>query len=100
VGLETALALSLKLVQNQQLSLEDLILKMAKHPARILGINNDIIPGNPADLTLVDLEEKWVIDPEQFVSKSRNTPFTGMPVQGKAVAVMVDGGFVFKHRHA
>ncbi|MDT8378039.1 MAG: dihydroorotase [Desulfotignum sp.] len=100
VGLETALALSLKLVQNQQLSLEDLILKMAKHPARILGINNDIIPGNPADLTLVDLEEKWVIDPEQFVSKSRNTPFTGMPVQGKAVAAMVDGVFVFKGRHA
>jgi dihydroorotase len=100
VGLETALALSLKLVQNQQLSLEDLILKMAKHPARILGINNDIIPGNPADLTLVDLEEKWVIDPERFVSKSRNTPFTGMPVQGKAVAAMVDGVFVFKGRHA
>ncbi len=73
---------------------------MAKQPAGILGINNDIIPGNPADLTLIDLEENWVIDPGRFVSKSRNTPFTGMPVQGKAVAVMVDGIFVFGAGHA
>ncbi len=100
VGLETALPLSLKLVRDGHLSLADLVLKMAKQPAGILGINNDIIPGNPADLTLIDLEENWVIDPGRFVSKSRNTPFTGMPVQGKAVAVMVDGIFVFGAGHA
>jgi dihydroorotase len=100
VGLETALPLSLKLVQDGQLTLADLIWKMAKQPARILGFNNDLIPGNPADMTLIDLEEKWVIDPDRFVSRSRNTPFTGMPVQGRAVAVMVDGDFVFGPRHA
>lgn len=96
VGLETALPLSLKLVQDKWLTLDELIMKMAKHPARILGINNDIIPGNPADLTLIDLEDKGVIDPDRFVSKSRNTPFTGMAVQGTAVATMVNGTFVFE----
>ncbi|MEX1300644.1 MAG: dihydroorotase, partial [Desulfotignum sp.] len=58
----------------------------------------DIIPGNPADLTLIDLEEKGVIDPDRFVSKSRNTPFSGVAVQGSAVATMVDGIFVFDRR--
>jgi len=72
---------------------------MAKHPARILGIDNDIIPGNPADLTLIDLEETWVVDPDRFVSKSRNTPFTGRAVQGKAVATMVGGTLVFDQCH-
>jgi dihydroorotase len=100
VGLETALPLSLKLVQDGQLTLADLIWKMAKHPARILGLDNDLVPGNPADLTLIDLDKKWTIDPDRFVSRSRNTPFTGMPVQGRAVAVMVDGVFVFGPDHA
>ncbi len=87
--------MSLKLVQNNHLTLENLILKMAKNPAKILGFNNDITPGNPADLSLIDLKEKGVIDPARFVSKSRNTPFTGMTVQGRAAATMVDGIFVF-----
>ena len=99
VGLETALALSLKLVQDGHLTLADLVTRMAKHPARILGIDNDIIPGNPADLTLIDLEEKWVVDPDRFKSKSRNTPFTGRTVQGRAVATMVGGNLVFEHCH-
>jgi dihydroorotase len=99
VGLETALPLSLKLVQDGHLTLADLVTKMAKHPARILGIDNDIIPGNKADLTLIDLEEKWVVDPDRFVSKSRNTPFTGMTVQGRAVATMVGGTLVYDQRH-
>ncbi len=99
VGLETSLPLSLKLVQDNHLTLEDLIVKMAKNPARILGIDNDITPGNPADLTLIDLDETGMIDPARFISKSRNTPFSGMAVQGRAVATMVDGIFVYESRH-
>jgi dihydroorotase len=72
---------------------------MAKHPARILGINNDIIPGNKADLTLIDLDEKWVVDPDRFVSKSRNTPFAGTAVQGRAAATMVGGTLVYDRHH-
>jgi dihydroorotase len=99
VGLETALPLSLKLVQDGHLALPDLVRKMAKHPARILGINNDIIPGNKADLTLIDLDEKWVVDPDRFVSKSRNTPFAGTAVQGRAAATMVGGTLVYDRHH-
>jgi dihydroorotase len=96
VGLETALPLSLKLVQDNHLTLTDLVNKMAKNPARILGINNDLAPGNPADLTLIDLDAAFTVDPARFVSKSRNTPFTGMAVQGKARITMVGGRIVFE----
>jgi dihydroorotase len=97
VGLETALPLSLKLVQDGFLTLADLIAKMAKNPARILGIHNDITPGSKADLTLIDLESTYTINPARFVSKSTNTPFGGMAVQGRAVYTMVDGNIVFQH---
>jgi dihydroorotase len=97
VGLETSLPLSLKLVQDGFLTLEDLVRKMAKNPAQILGMNNDILPGSRADLTLIDPEKKYTIDPSRFVSKSRNTPFGGMAVQGRAAATMVDGKIVFQH---
>ncbi|MFO7912859.1 MAG: dihydroorotase [Desulfotignum sp.] len=95
VGLETSLPLSLHLVHSGALTLEELIRKMAKNPARILGINNDITPGSRADLTLIDLDEKITIDPAQFVSKSRNTPYGGMAGRGRAVCTMVDGKVVF-----
>jgi dihydroorotase len=97
VGLETALPLSLKLVQDGFLTLADLIAKMAKNPARILGLHNDITPGSKADLTLIDLESTYTINPARFVSKSTNTPFGGMAVQGRAVYTMVDGNIVFQH---
>jgi dihydroorotase len=96
IGLETALPLSLKLVHNGVLTLADLIRKMAKNPARILGLANDIAPGCRADLTLIDLESTYTIDPSRFVSKSRNTPFGGMPAQGRAVATLVDGEIVYQ----
>lgn len=96
IGLETALPLSLKLVHNGFLTLADLIRKMSKNPARILGVANDITPGSRADLTLIDMESTYTIDPSRFVSKSRNTPFGGMSVQGRAVTTLVDGEIVYQ----
>ncbi len=96
LGLETSLALSLKLVHNGDLSLEQLIMKMAKNPARIIGINNDIKPGNPADLTLIDSQYDHVIDPKSFKSKSRNTPFGGFKVKGCAFMTIVDGRIIYQ----
>ena len=98
VGLETALPLSLKLVQEGFLSLTDLIQKMSKQPARILGIDNDIKPGNPADLTLIDPDVCYKIDPAAFISKSRNTPFAGRQVQGETFLTMVDGRIVYQRK--
>lgn len=95
IGLETALPLSLKLVQDGHLSLEQLVKKMAKAPAQLLAVNNDIVPGNPADLTLIDPETEFTIDPVTFISKSRNTPFAGHQVKGAAVMTFVDGRSVY-----
>ncbi len=98
LGLETALPLSLALVEQGHLSLADLVDKMSKTPAKIMGLNNDIHPGNPADLTLIDLESTFTIDPGHFESKSRNTPFAGRGVKGEAVLTMVDGRIVYQQK--
>ncbi len=96
VGLETSLSLSLKLVQDGFLSLEELVIKMSKQPAKMLKIDNDIKKGNPADLTLIDPETRYKIDPAAFVSKCKNTPFAGRRVKGEAFLTMVDGRVVYQ----
>jgi len=95
VGLETSLSLSLKLVQDGFLSMEALINKMAKHPAKIIGINNDIKPGNIANLTIIDPEKVYEIDPEKFKSRSKNSPFAGLKVKGSTFLTMVNGKVVY-----
>jgi dihydroorotase len=97
VGLETSLSLSMKLVHDKILTIQDLIIKMSKNPAKIIGINNDIKPGNIADLTIIDPKAVYEIDPEQFESKSRNTPFAGFKVQGCASLTMVDGRIIYQN---
>jgi len=96
VGLETSLALSLGLVQEGKLSLSQLIEKMSKNPAAILGIDNDLKPNNPADITLIDLEAYHTIDPDTFFSKGVNTPFVGFNVKGEAWMTLVQGRVVFE----
>ena len=96
VGIETSLSLSLKLVHDGCLTLTELVHKMAKQPAKILGINNDIKEGNRADLTLIDPDQEYVIDPSAFRSKSRNTPFAGMKIRGNAFLTMVGGKVVYQ----
>ncbi len=95
VGLETSLPLSMKLVQDNILTMEDLVVKMSKNPAKIIGLNNDIKPGNTADLTIIDPETIYEIDPEKFESKSCNTPFAGFKVQGCAFLTMVNGRIIY-----
>ena len=95
VGLETSLSLSLKLVHDGFLTMAELINKMAKHPAKIIGIQNDVKPGNIADLTIIDPEDTYEIDPETFKSKSKNTPFSGLKVKGRPFLTMVNGKVVY-----
>ena len=99
VGLETSLGLSLDLVGQGHLTLVQLVEKMAKAPADLVGINNDIVPGNPADLTLIDMDADWTVDPDTFVSKGRNTPFAGRRLTGAAALTIVDGRIVYTGRH-
>ena len=62
------------------------------NPARILGIDRGTLrSGADADITLIDPKLEWTIDPRQFRSKSRNSPFAGMKVHGRAQTVIVSG---------
>ncbi|MBU0986850.1 MAG: dihydroorotase [Proteobacteria bacterium] len=95
IGLETSLSLSLKLVQDGVLSLADLVAKMSTHPARILGLKSGLSVGNPADITIIDPDTAYQVDAGTFQSLSRNTPFDGWNMRGKAVLTMVGGKVVF-----
>ena len=97
-GLETSFALSYtQLVRGGTLTLEQLADKMSAAPARILGLEGGAVePGAPADLTVVDLNEAWTIDPAQFVSKGKNTPFAGREVYGKVRYTIVDGAIRYE----
>jgi dihydroorotase len=96
VGLETSLSLGLNLVGQNILTLPALIEKMAKKPAKILGIQNDLVPGQLADITIIDPERIFEVDADQFRSKGRNTPFNGWQLKGKAVLTMARGRVVFE----
>ena len=96
IGLETSVSLSLKLVQNGVIPLTALVEKMSTNPARILGLNIGIIPGRPADITIIDPDLSYKIDSSRFKSLSRNTPFDGWDMKGKAILTMVGGKILFE----
>jgi len=97
IGVETSLPLCLKLVDEGILSLSQLIEKMTTAPAAILKIaGGTLAVGSVADVTIVDPRRTWTIDVSRFRSKSRNSPFNGWQVQGKAVLTIVGG--IIKYR--
>ena len=92
VGLECAFAvLYTGLVKKGILSLEKLLDLMHTAPARRFGVGTPIAVGQPADLTVFDLEKKWTVDPEQFLSLGRATPFQGWEVQGACKMTFIGG---------
>lgn len=96
-GLETMVGLTLMLVERGVLDLSEWVKKVSLNPARILGINGGTLaPGSPADLTVIDLNHSWKVDPALFRSKGKNTPFKGWMLKGKVVCTMVDGRVVYK----
>ncbi len=96
IGLETSVSLSLKLVHDGVISLTDLVEKMSTNPAKILGLNIGITAGSPADITIIDPDVSYKIDSSRFKSLSRNTPFDGWDMKGKAVLTMVGGKIIFE----
>lgn len=91
-GLETALALSLRLVHEGILTLSQLVEKMASAPARILNINKGVLKvGADADLTIVDINREWKVEPELFASSGKNTPFGGWMLKGLPVITICNG---------
>lgn len=97
VGVETMLPLSLTLYHQGVLSLVDLLAKMTCNAARIINFDGGVIEkGARADLVLIDLDHDWVIECEKFHSKSKNSPFEGFKVKGRAVRTVVAGKTVFE----
>ena len=95
VGLETALPLTLALVEEGFLSLEAAVAKLTTEPARAFGLSKgSLAPGADADIVVVDPEAQWEVDPARFRSKSRNTPFAGWKVKGRVITTIVAGRVV------
>lgn len=92
IGLETAVPLTLALVRDGVVGARRMVELMAVNPAAILGLDaGSLGAGAPADLTIIDPEREFVYTADQVVSKSRNTPFIGWRLKGRAVLTMVGG---------
>lgn len=97
VGLETSFAVMYtRLVKTGILSLEKLMELMHTNPSRRFGIGSPIEVGSPADLTVFDLNRSYTVDPEQFVSKGKSTPFAGKTLFGICKLTMVNGRLVWQ----
>ena len=100
VGLETSLGATLTaLYHTGEMDLSDILKKMTFNPACILGIPKGRLSlGGEADFTIFDPNETWTVDPEQFSSKGRNTPFAGRELTGKVKYTIVGGKIVYEDR--
>ena len=92
-GIETSFGFAItNLYKAGVLTLNEIADKMSAAPARILGLDGgEIAEGKVADFTIANLDEKWVIDPEKFVSKGKNNPFGGTELYGTIAYTIVDG---------
>jgi dihydroorotase len=93
IGLETLLPITVtSLVEAGHLTWPEVVRKLTGNPARLLGIpKGSLRAGVDADVTIIDPNTQWTIDPAKFRSKSRNTPFGGWKVRGRAHTVIVGG---------
>ncbi len=93
VGLETALALTLTfLVRPGHLSLARALELWTDAPRRVFGLPAvSLEPGSPADLVLIDPDGEWTVEPQQFFSQGRNTPFAGWTLAGRVLATLLAG---------
>lgn len=96
VGLETAVGLTAtELVKAGTLTLAEAVEKMSCAPARILGVEGgSLAVGAPADVTVLDLDAEWVVDPSRFESRSKNTSLGGRKLTGLPVMTIVGGKIV------
>ena len=102
-GFETALGALLTLVPGGRLDLPTLVAKLTAGPVAALGLDRrpgldglgSLAPGAPADVVVLDPQREWVVEPERFASKGRNTPLAGRTLRGQVVATVYGGKVVF-----
>ena len=98
VGLETALGVLLTdLVHTRVLDLPALVERLACAPARIFNLpGGSLARGAPADVTVFDPDLEWSVDPSEFASKGRNTPYADRLLRGRAIATIVEGHVIYR----
>jgi dihydroorotase len=96
VGLETAFGIAYsELVQGGVVTLPELLARMSTIPARAFRLSGGTLqPGAAADVVVLDVTTPWTVDPARFYSKSRNSPFSGRSLTGRALLTLVDGAIV------
>ena len=98
VGLETLLAVGLRLVHEETLPLTRLIDAMSTRPAGLLGLDaGSLAAGAPADLAIVDLQRPWVVSEDLLHSRSHNTAFEGARLTGKVIRTIVAGRTIYQY---
>jgi len=96
IGLETAVPLALRLVEEGIIDENRLVELLAVNPAMIIGVEGgSLLDGGLADITVIDPLREFTYTKEMIVSKSHNTPFIGWQFKGKAVLTLVDGRIVY-----
>jgi dihydroorotase len=98
-GLETALGVILTgLYHTGKFTLSEIIDRMSTAPAGILGLDTaGLRVGAPADITVIDPDQEWVVDSKAFYTKGKHTPFEGQKLKGKAVATIVGGKLIMRN---
>lgn len=99
-GLETTLAICAEaLIGTGHLTWSELIARLTVGPAKLLGLPyGTLSTQSAADVTLIDPDESWTVDANEFCSRSSNTPFDGRTVVGKVIATFVDGELRYESR--
>jgi dihydroorotase len=96
IGFETAFPVVLDLVRSGELSPLELMRRLSTNPARILERpGGSLEPGAPADVAVLDPDTSWTYDPAKGYSKSRNSPWAGQTLTGRAIATIVGGRLVY-----
>lgn len=96
VGLEISFAaVNTYMVEKGYISFEKLVEVMSINPRKIFGLESGIQIGKPADITIVDPKAKWVVNPEEFISMGKATPFAGKTLTGKVIATIYNGDFAY-----
>ena len=96
IGLETAVPLVLDLVRAGTLTPSGFVERLSAGPAALFGLpGGTLAPGAPGDVTVIDPEAAWTCEPATLRSRSRNTPFAGRALRGRAVLTVVGGAIVY-----
>ncbi len=98
IGLETALPLALDLYRAGVLTPATLVTRLSTAPAGIFRLpGGSLVEGQPADVTVIDPDAAWTCEPRTFLSRSRNSPFVGRALRGRATLTIVGGKLAFTH---